>query len=196
MALGHASRMLVLAAPLAACLALGGCATDKAAMQAFELSPRSLKERQIESRRFEGTDQTRLLVACQALLQDMGFHTEESESKLGLLVASADREAGSTGEVIGSILLSHTPLVNVVAAMVTGKQPDTWDTRQKVRASLVVSEAPSAGPGAYIVRVTFQRIIWDNHQKLSKQEWLGQPELYQDFFNRLSKAVFLEAQQI
>jgi hypothetical protein len=181
---------------LAGSLVLAGCASNKTAAQAFELSPRSLKERQIESRRFEGTDQTRLLVACQALLQDMGFHTEESESKLGLLVASADREAGSTGEVIGSILLSHTPLVNVVAAVFSGKKPDTWDDRQKIRASLVVSEATSAGAGTYVVRVTFQRIVWDNHQQVSKQEWLGQPELYQDFFSRLSKAVFLQAQDI
>ena len=171
-----------------------GCSSNKAE-EAFALSPRSFKERQIESRRFEGTEQVKLMVACQALLQDMGFHVDESESKLGLLVASADREAGSTGEVIGSILWSHMPVFNMFQPLF-GKKPDTWDDIQRVRASLVVSEAAPVGSRNYLVRVTFQRIVWDNHQRVSKQEWLSQPELYQDFFSRLSKSVFLKANEI
>jgi hypothetical protein len=175
-------------------LVAAGCA-NHSAEEAFQLSPRSPAERRIESRRFEGTDQTKLLIACQALLQDMGFHTDESESKLGLLVASADREAGSTGEVIGSLLWSNMPVLNVLQPLF-GKKPNTWDDRQKVRASVVVSEVGSGSSGTYIVRVTFQRIVWDNHERLSKQEWLGQPELYQDFFSRLSKSIFLKANEI
>jgi hypothetical protein len=184
----------IVALVLGASLIVAGCSSNQAE-EAFKLSPRSLKERQIESRRFEGTDQVKLLIACQALLQDMGFHTDESESKLGLIVASADREAGSTGEVVGSLLLSNLPVINMFQPLF-GKKPNTWDDRQKVRASLVVSEVAPAGSGNYIVRVTFQRIVWDNHQQLSKQEWLGQPELYQDFFSRLSKSIFLKANEI
>jgi hypothetical protein len=181
-------------AVLALSATLAGCASSRAE-QAFELSPRSLKERQIESRRFDGTDSARLLVACQALLQDMGFHTDESESRLGLLVASADRSAVSAGQVASSILMSVTPLVSSLQAL-WGRKPMTWDENQRVRASLIVTESTPAGAGTFVVRVTFQRIVWDNHQKLSHQEWLGEPELYQDFFSRLSRSVFLEAHEL
>lgn len=174
-------------------LLASGCSTPNAA-EAFALSPRSLKERQIESRRFDGIDQTKLLIACQALLQDMGFHTDESESKLGLLVASVDRSAFRTGQMAGSILLSIGPIGSI--AQLFGRKPMTWDENQRVRASVVVSEMGAGGSGVYIVRVTFQRIVWDNHEQLAKEEWLSDPLLYQDFFNRLSKSVFLEAQEI
>jgi hypothetical protein len=170
-----------------------GCSSNKAE-EAFALSPRSLKERQIESRRFEGIDQTRLMIACQALLQDMGFHTDEAESKVGLIVASVDREAGSTGEVIGNVLLSNTPIINILAMPFI--KPNTWEKTQRVRASLIVTEIGTKAANTYIVRVTFQRLVWDNHEHLAKQEWLGDPALYQDFFNRLSKSVFLEAHEI
>jgi hypothetical protein len=46
------------------------------------------------------------------------------------------------------------------------------------------------------VRVTFQRIVWDDRGKISKVEKLGDPVLYQTFFDKLGKAVFLEAEKI
>jgi len=186
-------KTLITVLLLGASLLGAGCSSNKAE-EAFKLSPRSLKERQIESRRFDGIEQTRLLIACQALLQDMGFHTDEAESKVGLIVASADREAGSTGEVIGNLLLSNTPLISMLAMPFI--KPNTWDKTQRVRASLIVTEIGTKAANTYIVRVTFQRLVWDNHEQLAKQEWLGDPALYQDFFSRLSKSVFLEAHEI
>jgi len=46
------------------------------------------------------------------------------------------------------------------------------------------------------VRVTFQRIVWDEQGRVSRSESLEDPELYQEFFFKLSKAVFLEAHGI
>jgi hypothetical protein len=68
------------------------------------------------------------------------------------------------------------------------------DKVQKIRASVV--SKPSLDGSKILVRVTFQRIIWNNRGDISRMETLNDPELYQGFFERLSKAIFLEANKI
>ena len=50
--------------------------------------------------------------------------------------------------------------------------------------------------GESIVRVTFQRIIFDTHGRVTRAEQIKDPELYQKFYEKLSQAVFLEAHEI
>ncbi len=66
------------------------------------------------------------------------------------------------------------------------------DRNQKFRASIVTH--PSGGEIA--VRVTFQRIVWNDYGQISCLELIEDPEVYQEFFDKLSKAVFLEAHEI
>jgi hypothetical protein len=48
----------------------------------------------------------------------------------------------------------------------------------------------------YAVRVNFQRVVYDNRGLISKREPLTDPRLYQTFFEKLSKTLFLEAHEI
>ncbi len=157
---------------------------DTIPKEALRLSAESFAERQAQTRRFDTDDETSLLSASAGVIQDLGFTLDESETKLGLIVASKDRDAVEGGQVAGSILLAVLFGVSV-----------PWDKNQKIRISLVTRRIGKEGKST-AVRITFQRIVWNTRGQISKLESLNDPKFYQEFFSKLSKAVFLEAQEI
>lgn len=161
---------LLLAITLAAC-------TKGIPKQALQLSRESLQHRQMQSRHFDTKDEAAILSASAALLQDLGFNLDESETDLGLIVASKRRDATEVGQVIVSALF-----------MFTGRKK-TYDTEQQIRASLVTRPYGDR----ITVRITFQRKVWNNKGKLTKVEGVINRKIYRHFFDKLSKSVFLEA---
>lgn len=154
---------------------------------ALTLSNKSLSDRQLQSRRFDTKDERFVLAACAGVLQDLGFSMEESSSETGLLVASKDRDAVEAGQVAGQVFLS---LLSAAA----GVQHDpVFEKNQKIRISIITKPVPG---DKTLVRVTFQRVIWNNKGVISRVETLGDAKLYQEFFDKLSQSVFLEANQI
>ena len=151
---------------------------------ALQMNEATVEQRQLQTRTFETADESKILSASASLLQDLGFTLDKSETKVGLIVASKDRSAVDAGQVTGAVVL---------AVLFGG--PGTYDQKQKIRASLVTHPAYD-GKGGMAVRVTFQRIVWDNYGTITKLERLNDSELYVGFFDKLSKAVFLEAQKI
>lgn len=136
-----------------------------------------------QSRRYPTADEKAVLVASNQLLQDLGFNLDESNRDVGLLVASKDRTAVDGGQVAGQ----------VAAALILGVYVPI-DKEQKIRVSVVTSPAPAEN--GMLVRVTFQRLVWNDMGTLSKVERLDEEEMYIEFFDKLSKALFLEAQEV
>jgi len=162
-------------------LSLAACA-PYVPREAFRLRPESLALRRMQTRRFQTADERELLKAAASLLQDMGFQIDESESKLGLLVGSKQADATDPGQIAGAIM---------IGALTGASVP--FETEQRVRVSLVTRPL---GPRETALRVTFQRTVWNSERAVSRAESMEEPRLYQDFFEKLSKAVFLEANEI
>jgi hypothetical protein len=174
---------------LAAAL-VAGCQPDTRDQQraALTLSADNLAQRQLTMRRFDTKDDAVILSSAAGVLQDLGFTIEESAAKAGLIVASKDRDATQAGEVAGQIFLA------ALVAAFGGKADPTWEHSQKIRVSLVT--IPSADKNAVIVRATFQRVIWNTKNQISRVETIDDAVIYREFFDKLSQSVFLEAHSV
>jgi hypothetical protein len=151
---------------------------------ALSLSHESLAERQMQTRKYATTDEAKTLAACAGLLQDMGFNIDESETTVGVMSASKMRSAVTAGQQVAAVFV----------AVLTGVYVPT-DKAQKMCASVITS--PLGERGDYIgVRVTFQRIVWNTQGQVTVSESLMDPQIYQEFFAKLSKSIFLEAHAI
>ena len=157
----------------------------------FQLTPESARNREMQIRLFETRDEKELLSASAAVLQDLGFQVEESVQEVGFLRATKERSAREYGQDIGRFF---------VFVLSLGKLIMPVDLHQKIAATLI---ARPVNPEAtrHEVRILFYRVVWKgdgqadrNHipPGQQKMEMLRDPVMYQQFFNKLSKAVFLE----
>ena len=214
-------RIVNRAIALALVVTLTGCVVIPP--NAFQVSPEMLAQRQIESRRFVGIAEEEVLVASYNVLQDMGFNLENSEVKLGVLTANKQRDASNAGEIVGAVVLavlfgvmapvSKSQSIRVsLVVQPAGKDSAIAPTYAGASAPTpsaaidqAVEAAPAAvstklekaitTPGAYVVRVTFQRIVTRTNNSIYVES-IKDPELYQEFFDKLSKSIFIEAQKL
>ena len=200
---------------VAGLIGLTGC-VHKIPDGAFDVSPDMMAQRQIESRKFTGISEEEILIASSNVLQDMGFNLENSEVKLGVLTANKQREATNAGEIAGAIIMAAlfrvqmptskdqtirvalvikpAPSESMIGTLYSGAS-NTSEPAASKPAKGKKAAAVAAGPESYIVRVTFQRIVRRTDNS-TYAETIKDPELYQEFFDKLSKSVFIEAQKI
>jgi hypothetical protein len=174
---------------LALVLAIGIAGCQSIPKDALMLGPESLANRQLQTRRFAGLGEKETLAAGAGVLQDLGFTITESETSLGVVVGNKDRSAVNAGQVAGAVLV----------ALLGGGVMAT-DKNQKIIASLVtrpvIDNQGVVVPNSFFVRVTFARIVWNTQNRITKAEQLTDVKLYEGFFAKLSKSVFLEGQKI
>ena len=175
-------KFLLVIAAIAISILTSSCVTLPE--NALKPGENAIKLRQIQTRRFEGIEEPKLLSASAGVIQDLGFNIEESETKLGVITASKQRSAVEAWQVGMAFL----------AAM--GGGTASIDKTQKLRVSVVARPRDKTSKKDFLVRVTFQRMVWNTQNQVTRAEPLNKPEMYQEFFDKLSKAVFLEAQEI
>jgi hypothetical protein len=158
----------------------------------FELSPETPQHRAAQTRVFETRDSIELLSASAAVLQDLGYHVEESVRELGILRAAKERSAREHGQEITRVF---------VLLLSFGKLLMPIDLHQQMAATLVIRPLDDA-ESRQEVRISFYRVVWkgdgmsdDQYLPPGEQsmEMVRDPLVYQHFFAKLSKAVFLEA---
>lgn len=150
--------------------------------EALQLSGDSLELRELQTRTFDTNDEKKILVGAAGVLQDLGYSIDESETALGVIVGSKDADATDAWQVTGAVF---------VALLGGGATP--IDESQKIRASLI---SKPFGESKTKLRVTIQRTVWRSDGTISTREAITDPEIYKEFFTRLSKSVFLNAQEI
>ena len=192
-----------LSAVLAGAALLAGCVAEPKPEEFFQLSPESPAHAAVQTRHFETSNETELLSASAAVLQDLGFQVSESVRELGFLRAAKERSAREYGQEIRRFLLF------VVSTLGLASGSNTLillpvDLHQQINASLVTRRLDADG-SRHEVRILFYRIVWKS-DGTSGNQWVApgeqkmqiirDPEVYQQFFARLSKSVFLEAHKI
>jgi hypothetical protein len=170
---------------------LHGCASTPPA-QFFQLEPEAPAQRAAETRYFETRDMEELLSASAAVLQDLGFHVEESARDLGFLRAAKERSARTSGQLSGRA---------VVMILSFGSALLPIDLEQRIAATLV-ARPTGADAKRQEVRIMFYRVVWKGDGMAGREyiapgeqrtELIRDAVVYREFFARLSKAVFLEA---
>ena len=161
---------------------------NERAMRLGAPSESAVSLRTLETRRFDTTDETRMLSAAAQTLQDLGFTLTEASKEVGLLVGDKQRDAQEAGEVASQVAIS------LIAAVLLGVQHDpNWDKEQSISATLTVS--PVGRSKQVDVRVSFDRLVTRTNG-VKRAELIEDPEIYRVFFEKLSAAVFLEAHDL
>lgn len=170
------------------CSFLSGCATvPKGFLRASE---KSLSNRPLQMRQYETKDEQKIITSIAGVLQDLGFILDNSETEVGFVAASKKADAISGGQIAAAVMLD-------VAAAFFGTYSNTTaacDKSQMVKASVITQ--PSLDGSKTVVRVTFQRIVWNMRNQISRVETINEPQIYEKFYDGLSKAIFLEAEKI
>ena len=201
----YAKRLsALLCAALLTNVLLSACADTPSAPLSAPQSP--MAQRQMETRRYEGIGEQELLAACAGVLQDLGFTLDRTEPRLGLITASKQREAGSTGtgpRPFGQFGLGRWGGFGGIGlsfglGSFGGESRPLFDRDQTIRVTLVSRPAQDAEgrplTTSHLVRVNFQRVVHRSDDSVHAEP-LTDPKVYQTFHERLAKSVFLEAQQ-
>ena len=174
---------------LVAMLVVSGCQTVP--KPDLRLTQSALEIRQIQSHKFDTASEQQILLASVGVLQDMDYNIDAVELPLGVLSASKTIDASSNGEMAGLILLE------LLCAMGGGScgAMQTASESQTILLTLVVLPT-LAEDGSFVTRVTLQRIIWDKQGRPKLRETINDAEGYQQFFEKLSKSIFLEVNSV
>ena len=177
---------------------LSGCVQMPKVESFFELTPKSAQHRALQTRMFETSNEKELLSASAAVLQDLGFQLEESSTKVGVLRAAKERGAREYGQEILQVFIFILGAIGGKAVIVP------VDLHQQINATLVTCRSET-DPSRFSVRILFHRSVWKGDGNSGDQyippgqqnlEIIVDGRIYQQFFAKLSKSVFLEAHKI
>ncbi|MGB5347711.1 MAG: hypothetical protein WBN23_16205 [Woeseia sp.] len=158
---------------------------------AFRLPESTLALRNTQTREYQSVSDTQILSASVAVLQDMGYAIDEVEELLGVISASKRADASNKIEFLGSVVFEGVKCVFTLARDCNARSYNEVGDVQDIRMTLVSRPTLENGKDV-VVRVTIQRIIWDKKGEISHQETVTDEDVYTSFFEKMSKAVFLE----
>jgi len=157
---------LLVACTLAA--ASTGCATTAIPMT-------QLQVRQMQTREYDIRDSDRAVKAVLDVLQDEGFIPREVNARVGYVYAVKEVDIEDSHEKFWANFWHN-------------RRDAQWRKDSVIECAANVTSRP---PGIR-VRLTFQVKIMDNHGQVQSVDTVHEPRVYQDFFARVDKGIFLE----
>lgn len=147
---------------------LAGCGHQK------DVAPKTqLEIRQIQSKSFETGQKNEVMNAVVEAFQDQGFMVKNAVPDIGLVVAQKEEDVQDGADAFFSV-------------MAYGSQ-----ARFRKNAIIEATANVKALERESRVRVTFQHKVMDNQGGTVED-----PALYQEFFNKVGKSLFIEKQKI
>ena len=177
---------------------LSGCVSMPKADNFFKLTPESAKHRALQTRMFETSNEKELLSASAAVLMDLGFQVEESSTEVGVLRAAKERSAREYGQEILQVFIFFLGAFCGESVIIP------VDLHQQINATLATRQSETNSSN-FSVRIHFYRRVWKGSGQSGDQdippgqqrlEMIYDGIIYQQFFAKLSKSVFLEAHEI
>lgn len=160
-----------------------GCGAKSIEMVTLENS--TLEERQLQTRYYETDKYLEVFSAGLSVMQDLGFNIDEINKELGVITASKTRDATNTAQQVAAIVgLLFAGMYN----------PHGVNHIQKIHATLVV--VPKKDEKRVYTRLTMMRVVISQAGSATELSTIKDVKVYQDFFDKLSKAVFLEGNKI
>jgi len=175
-------------------LLLTGCAPEVSQM----LTPPEdmLAQRQIQTRQYEFADEEQVLMACTGFLQDMGFQIDEGASRLGVVLGSKMRDANSLtpGQraavavaALGLVAGGYTaPLALLLVDKMQAKPV-------RIEVGIFTRKIGTSGDQV-AVRIIFRETGYKDGRP-APPHIIKDATIYQEAFDRLSKALSLEARE-
>lgn len=149
-----------------------------------------LKKHTLQMKQYETKDEKNIISAVAGVLQDLGFELSDSEIEVGFVGAFKRSDATDPAQVMGACVVDILGAANGSYSNYSAKV----DAYQYVKASVITKL--SANGNATVVRVTFQRVVWNKSSQISRVETINDEVIYKKFFDSLSKSIFLEAHEI
>ncbi len=171
---------LWLGLPVGLCAILVGCAGTPA-LEPSQLTP--LQVRAIETRSYETPDAKAMLKVVLNVLQDEGFLVDYGNSELGLLHASRTVSGGTTSQI-------YTPAIARFSLSGNGFFGSLTTIEATVNVSPLANQTK--------VRINFQQRVNSSAGPLNGSVFTAipvtDPRIYQEFFAKLDRGLFIQKQ--
>lgn len=172
---------------------LAGCAPSVSQM--LTAPEDLLAQRQLQTRQYDSADEGRVLTACTALLQDMGYQIDEGTSRLGVVLASKMRDANPLPPearfAAGALVLASAVFTAGATLPLLTAVAESHPTRIEVA---IFTRRVGPEENRIAVRVIFRETGHSNGQS-GPPTIIRDATIYQEVFDRLSKALSLEARE-
>lgn len=182
-----------------AAVVLGGC-TIVNRPQPPQQDQTQLERRQYQQRDFDTSDTKLVMKAVLNTLQDDGFSIRFADADLGLITAVKEIMLTTRSQVGGTRSPAETWAEIFAAAISRGRsrpttpqqQPTRYRNIEQIEATVNVSPF---GARQTRVRVSFVARVLDNEGALVESQPVTDPDVYQQFFLKVDKGVFIEKQK-